>query len=130
VYTVFAEDAAANRSPSSAPVQVTVPATAGGRGNSGFQSGNERDRTAPELWLRPRRKGRTMRFAVLARDESGVARVELWVDGRRRSVARRARLKYSWNMRAARAGNHRVVARAVDVKGNRASVSMRVRARR
>jgi hypothetical protein len=33
-------------------------------------------------------------------------------------------------MRAARAGSHRVVARAVDVKGNRASVSMRVRARR
>jgi hypothetical protein len=129
VYTVFAEDAAANRSPSSAPVELTVPA-AGGHGHSGFDDGEDADTEAPELWLRPRRAGRNMRFAVIARDKSGVARVELWLDGRRRSVARRPKLTYRWNTRAARAGSHRVVARAIDVKGNRASVSMRLRSRR
>jgi hypothetical protein len=126
VYTVFAEDAVPNRSPSSTPVQLTVPGASTGSQSSGFEQGEERDTVAPDVWLRPRRSGRSMRFAVRARDSAGVARVELWLDGRRRRVARRPRLTYRWHMRA---GTHRVVARAVDVNGNRASVSMRVRGR-
>jgi len=129
VYTVYAEDAAANRSPASAPLAIRVAgvasaATAGG-------DAGDRDRTAPRVGLRRDRVRRDlMVLRAYARDDRRVARIELWIDGRRRSARRGARLSYRWNGRRERPGSHRVVAKAVDASGNRASLSVRLRARR
>jgi hypothetical protein len=117
VYVVHAEDAAANRSPASPPVTVAVTPSAG----------ISRDTTAPSVRLRRTRRARgRLLLRVSARDDRRVARVELWIDGRRRKAARSASLRYVW---AVRRGRHRLLVKAVDTSGNRASARLRLRRR-
>jgi Gametolysin peptidase M11 len=139
VYTVYADDAAGNRSPASAPYALVVPSEAGevpgpdGQpgagpdGSRGFEQPGDRwsDASGPVLRLfRKRLSGGRLLLVARARDESGVARVDLYIDGRKVRTARRARLRYRWLRRP---GRHRIVARALDSNGNRSSVELRLR---
>ena len=123
VYTVYAQDAAGNLSPASAPYVVTVTAAK----VSALKSGKA-DRHAPTVRLARRRlrSGRVL-LRPSARDRSGIARVELRIDGRQVRARRAGRFSYRWH---ARPGRHRVVVVAYDKHGNRATfqLSMRVRA--
>jgi Gametolysin peptidase M11 len=123
VYTVYADDAAGNRSAASAPRTVVV-AGAGGRGAVPGAT----DHSGPRIRLRRRRsRDGALLLLARARDASGVARTALLVDGRRVRSARGGRLRFRWN---GRPGPHRLTVRAVDVKGNRSSLVLRVRVRR
>ena len=72
------------------------------------------------------RNGRLL-FVVRARDVSGVAGLDLLVDGRRLRGSDGARLRYRWRKRP---GRHTVVVKAVDAEGNRSSLEVRLRVRR
>jgi hypothetical protein len=134
-YTVAAEDAAGNRSAASAPYTLTVPGTAGGgevaSGDREPSAGGPVDAAAPRVGL-GRRRGRrgVLVLRASASDDSGVARMELWIDGRRRWMRAGARLRFRWHTRRARPGRHRVVARAVDTSGNVSSAGLRLRTHR
>jgi hypothetical protein len=65
-----------------------------------------------------------LQFSARARDGSGVARVELRIDGRRVMARRASRLSYRWRLRP---GRHRIVAVAYDKRGNRATHRLNVR---
>jgi hypothetical protein len=121
VYTVYAQDATGNRSASSAPEVVTVTgATPVGQ----RASATARDRRGPRVRLsRKRLRHGRLLIAVRARDSAGVARVELRIDGHRVRARRAGRLSYRWRMRR---GRHRLVVRAVDVRGNATSVERRL----
>jgi hypothetical protein len=77
------------------------------------------DVTRPRATIRSPRSLRKVRGRVTIRaaatDDRGVARIELWIDGRRRHVARGAKLSYRWT---ARRGRHRIEVRAFDEAGN------------
>jgi Gametolysin peptidase M11 len=123
VYTVYAQDAAGNRSPASDPYVVTVPA----RRAVSLKQGST-DRTGPRLRLIRRRLSRDrVRLTAKARDKGGVARMELRIDGRRVRARRASRLSYRWHRRP---GRHRIVVVAYDKRGNRSTyrLSLRVRA--
>jgi Gametolysin peptidase M11 len=129
VYTVYAEDAAANRSTASAPLAIRVTGVDSAAPTDA--DWGDRDRSAPRVRLRRDRVRRDlMVLRAYARDNRRVARLELWIDGRRRSARRGGRLSYRWDGSRERAGSHRVVAKAVDASGNRASLSVRLRTRR
>jgi hypothetical protein len=121
VYTVYAQDAAANRSPASAPHVVTVPVAF----TTDFRTAPAPDRTAPRVRITRKRlrNGRVL-LRVRARDGSGIARVALKVDGRQLTARRGARLKFRWR---ARPGRHRLVAVAYDKRGNRGAFELRLR---
>jgi Bacterial Ig domain len=118
VYTVYAQDGAANRSAASAPYVVTVTAPKSLRSRSA-------DRKRPTVRLRRKRlaDGRTL-LTAQASDRSGIARVELRVDGRKLSSRRAAKLSYRWR---ARPGRHRIVVVAYDKRGNRGVFELRLR---
>jgi len=139
-YTVYAEDAAGNRSEASLPHLVTVAAPAAGPdpaagpaagagagagpgpGSRAFEPAA--DRSAPVVRLARRRaRGGWVLLVARARDAGGVARLELIVDGRRVRAVSGARLRYRWK---ARAGRHRVVVRAYDANGNRGTLEQRL----
>jgi hypothetical protein len=71
--------------------------------------------------------GHRLLLTARARDGSGIARLELRIDGHRVRAARKGKLSYRWR---AHRGRHRVVVVAYDKKGNRATyrLSLRVRA--
>jgi hypothetical protein len=123
VYTVYAQDAAGNLSAASAPHVVTVTAAK----VSALKAGST-DRRAPAVRLARHRlgSGRVL-LKPSASDMSGIARVELRIDGRRVRARRASRFSYRWHVRP---GRHRVVVVAYDKHGNRAmfQLSMRVRA--
>jgi Gametolysin peptidase M11 len=124
VYTVYALDAADNRSPASAPHVVDVPAPAVVKKRKAAAA----DRKAPRVRLyRKRLRGKVLLLTARARDGSGIGRVELRIDGRRVRARRSARLSYRWHLRA---GRHRFLVVAYDKRGNRATyrLSLRVRA--
>jgi Gametolysin peptidase M11 len=135
VYTVAAEDVAGNRSGASAPYTLTVPGPIGGDGVTNgadhSSAGVRVDAAAPRVGLGRRRVRRgLLLLRASARDDRGVARMELWIDGRRRWMGRGPRLSFRWHTRRARPGRHRVVARAVDTSGNASSAGLRLRTRR
>ncbi len=121
-YRVQAIDAAGNGTPS-ALRWMTVPAAP--------ETGDGADTTRPAVTvLKPRSRARLRRRAVIAagaHDADGVARIEIYVDGRRVRVARAARLRWTWVLRRVHAGAHTIRVRAVDSSGNAASRSIRVR---
>ncbi len=123
-YTVYAVDAASNRSPASAPYVVDVPA----QNVVTRKKKTAADRKAPRLRLyRKRLHGHMLLLTARATDGSGIARVELRIDGHRVRARRAAKLSYRWHLRG---GRHRFTVVAYDKKGNRATyrLSMRVRA--
>jgi hypothetical protein len=127
VYTVYAEDVAGNRSAASAPYAVSVPSP------TPIASGtaSAADRTAPRVRLGRRRlRAGLLLLHARASDDRRVARIELFIDGRRRKALTAASLRYRWNTRRARRGGHRVMARAVDASGNVASARLRLITRR
>jgi hypothetical protein len=86
------------------------------------------DHKAPRLRLyRKRLHGHVLRLTARAKDGSGIARVELRIDGRRVRARRAAKLSYRWHLHG---GRHRFTVVAFDKKGNRATyrLSMRVHA--
>jgi hypothetical protein len=86
------------------------------------------DRRAPRLRLsRKRLRGHRMLFTARATDGSGIARLEIRIDGHRVRTTRKGKLRYRWLVRR---GRHRVVVVAYDKKGNRATyrLSLRIRA--
>jgi hypothetical protein len=153
VYTVYAEDAAGNRSAASLPYTVAVPApgvvaigagsadggpgAAGGGGTAGTAAGRRRslqvtggrpaDRSGPVVRLSQRRvRGGRLVLGARARDEEGVAHLELRIDGRRVRARGAARLVYRWKPR--RPGRHRLAVKAIDARGNVSTLVRRVRA--
>lgn len=137
VYSVYAEDAAGNRSEASLPHPVTVGAAAPGPdpapsagpaagpgpgpGTRAFEPAA--DRSAPVVRLARRRARGGWVLVARARDAGGVARLELLVDGRRVRAVSGTRLRYRWKPRR---GRHRVVVRAYDANGNRATLEQRL----
>jgi hypothetical protein len=122
-YTVYAEDDAGNRSAASSPAVVTVL-------DDGATAALGADDSAPRVRLLKGRAGRrVLVLRVSARDNRGVARVRLSIDGRRQSTRRGSMLSYRWNLRRVRAGRHRVVAHAVDAAGNSAWTRLFIRTR-
>ena len=123
VYTVYALDAADNRSPASAPHVVDVPRQAVVNRKTPAAT----DRKAPRLRLyRKRLRGHVLLLTARARDGSGIARVELRIDGRRVRVRRSAKLGYRWHLHS---GRHRIVVVAYDKRGNRATYRLSLRFR-
>ncbi|HEX8204805.1 MAG TPA: hypothetical protein VF587_01975 [Solirubrobacteraceae bacterium] len=82
------------------------------------------DTARPRVVLRAKRRNRRIRITATATDDRAVARLELWVDGRRRRVAASGSVTWS---RALRRGRHVVVVKAFDAAGNAAVVRTRVR---
>jgi gametolysin peptidase M11 len=124
VYTVYALDAAGNRSAASRAYVVDVPV----QNTVSKKKAVAADRKAPRLRLyRKRLRQRVLRLTAKARDASGIARMELRIDGRRVSARRASRLSYRWRLHR---GRHKVVVVAYDKRGNRATfrLSLRVRA--
>jgi hypothetical protein len=113
VYTVYADDAAGNRSAASPPHTVVVSEAlpAGPRREFG------RDRRGPSIRLERKRldKGGLV-LVARARDAAAVRRLTLFVDGRRVGNAAGARLRYRLDRGA---GQRRVRVVAVDGAGNR-----------
>jgi hypothetical protein len=134
-YRVQAVDATGNGSALSSLRWVTVPAAPpdpGAGGGSGDGSGGAGDDvTAPVVSvLSPRSRARLRGRAVIsarASDDSSVARMDLYVDGRRVAVVRAAALKRTWALRRVRPGAHTLRVRAYDGSGNTASRSIVVR---
>jgi hypothetical protein len=123
VYTVYAQDAAANRSPASAPHVVTVPVAF----TTSFRP-KSADRRAPRVRIaRKRLRNGRLLLTVRARDGSGISRVALRVDGRQVTARSGARLRFRWR---ARPGRHRLTAVAYDKSGNRGAFELRLRLRR
>jgi hypothetical protein len=128
-YRVQAVDAAGNASAATAlrwvtvPVPPPAPTPATGAPN--------RDVSAPAVSvLSPRNRARLRRRAVIkarARDNAAVARIDLYIDGRRVTTVRGAALKRTWRLRGVRPGAHSLRIRAFDGSGNHASRSVRVR---
>jgi hypothetical protein len=120
VYTVYAQDAAANRSPASVPYVVTVPAA-----ESSSLRRPSADRRAPRVRIARKRlrDGRVL-LTVRASDRSGIARLALKVNGRQVTARRGTRLTFRWR---ARPGRHRLVAVAYDKRGNRGAFELRLR---
>jgi hypothetical protein len=129
VYTVYAHDAAGNRSAASEPHTVVIPSAgslpaADGQGASSGQPVSG-DRQGPVIRLgRKRSANGGLVLQARARDAAGVRRLALYVDGRRVGRTSRARLEYRWQ---GRPGLHRVVVRAVDRAGNRSLLRLRLR---
>jgi Gametolysin peptidase M11 len=122
VYTVYAQDAAGNRSPSSEPYVVTVPASR----TSSLKKAV--DKTPPRVRLyRHRLRGGRLELIAKARDKAGIARVELRIDGRKVRAKRASRVSYRWRMRP---GRHRVVVVAYDKRGNRSTYLLKLRVAR
>jgi Big-like domain-containing protein len=121
VYTVYAQDEAANRSAPSAPYVVTVAPK-----STKAKKSSAADRKAPTVRLARKRlrNGRTL-LTARATDRSGISRVELRVDGRRVRARRAARLTYRWR---ATPGRHRLAVVAYDKRGNRGVFQVRLRA--
>jgi hypothetical protein len=80
--------------------------------------------------LSPRRRARLRGRALIsarASDNSSVARMDLYIDGRRVAAIRGATLRRTWTLRHVRAGAHTLRVRATDASGNHASRSIAVR---
>jgi Gametolysin peptidase M11 len=123
VYTVYAQDAARNQSPASAPYVVDVPA----QGVVQRRTTTSVDRKAPRLRLyRKRLRHRVMLLTARASDGSGIARLEIRIDGHRVRAGRKGKLRYRWHLRR---GRHRVVVVAYDKRGNRAKYTLKYRVR-
>lgn len=122
VYTVYALDAANNRSPASAPYVVDVPAR-----NVVKRKKGATDRKAPRLRLYRKRLHRhVLLLTARAKDGSGIARMELRIDGHRVRARRAAKLSYRWHWRG---GRHDIVVVAYDKHGNRATYRLSLRVR-
>jgi hypothetical protein len=129
VYTVYAYDAAGNRSAASEPHTVVIPSAGSllaGDGQGVYSvlpvSG---DRQGPVIRLgRKRAATGGLVLQARARDAAGVRRLALYVDGRRVRRTNRSRLQYHWQ---GRPGWHRVVVRAADRAGNRSLLRLRLR---
>jgi hypothetical protein len=87
--------------------------------------------TAPVVSvLSPRDRARLRGRAVIsarASDDTGVARMELYIDGRRVTAVTAAQLRRTWVLRGVRPGLHSLRIRALDAGGNYASRSVSVR---
>jgi hypothetical protein len=135
-YRVQAVDAAGNGSVTSALRWVTVPAPPDpgpdpGPGPGPGGAGPGPDVTAPVVSvLSPRDRARLRGRAVIsarASDDTGVARMELYIDGRRVTAVTAAQLRRTWVLRGVRPGLHSLRIRALDAGGNYASRSVSVR---
>ena len=129
-YQVTAYDAAGNAMPSLTRwVQVPDVPDPGPQGSGGDTGSG--DVTPPVVRLLSPHRGARLRgrATVLARasDDAGVARTELFIDGRLVAVADGPRLRRTWILRRVRPGAHTLRARAIDEGGNSASRSTRVR---
>ena len=119
-YTVYAQDAAGNLSPASAPYVVTVAKAK----TSSLRTGST-DRTGPRVYLvRHRLRGGRLALTAKARDKAGISRVELRIDGHKVRARRASRLSYRWHMRP---GRHRIAVVAYDKHGNRSTYQLKLR---
>jgi hypothetical protein len=119
-YTVYAQDAAGNLSPASAPYVVTVAKAK----TSSLRKGST-DRTGPRVRLvRHRLRGGRLQLTAKARDTAGIARVELRIDGHKVRARRASRLSYRWQLRP---GRHKIAAVAYDKHGNRTVYRLNLR---
>jgi len=120
VYTVYAQDAAGNRSPASAPYVVTVPSA-----KVEHLKASSKDRTGPRLRVfRHRLRGGRLQLTAKARDKAGIARLELRIDRRLVLAGSASRLSYRWRLRP---GRHRIAVVTYDMRGNRTTYQLNLR---
>ena len=120
VYTVYAQDAAGNRSPASAPYVVTVPSA-----KVKHLKASSKDRTGPRLRVfRHRLRGGRLQLTAKARDKAGIARLELRIDRRLVLAGSASRLSYRWRLRP---GRHRIAVVTYDMRGNRTTYQLNLR---
>ncbi|MBC7460120.1 MAG: Ig-like domain-containing protein, partial [Thermoleophilia bacterium] len=91
-----------------------------------------RDHAKPALLVTGTRSGRTITEAtftlrVIARDATGVTRVELWINGHRTRVTRAAAARFVLARRLLRAGRNTVVIKVFDPAGNVATKTLVLR---
>jgi hypothetical protein len=67
---------------------------------------------------RHRLRGGRLQLTAKARDGSGIARVELRIDGHKVRARKASRLSYRWRLRP---GRHRIAVLAYDKHGNRST---------
>ncbi len=88
------------------------------------------DSTRPVVHLvSPSKRARLRRSAVVrafATDDTGVAHIDVWVDGVRRRSVHGKRLSWRWRLRGVRPGRHLIVVRAYDARGNAGRLAARV----
>jgi hypothetical protein len=143
-YRVSAFDAAGHTT-SSAPVTVTVPQpppTDSGGGSDptstdptgttpqpGGATSAGRDLKRPRVSIKsPSRRSRVRGRATVravATDNVRVARMEVWVDLKRRKSVRGGKLSWRWVVRHARPGRHVIAVRAFDAAGNESTATVR-----
>jgi hypothetical protein len=120
VYTVYAQDAAGNLSPASAPYVVTVA-----KANTSSLKKRTTDRTGPKVHLvRRRLRGGRLQLTAKARDTAGIARVELRIDGHKVRARHASRVSYRWHLRP---GRHKIAVLAFDKHGNRTAYKLSLR---
>jgi hypothetical protein len=74
--------------------------------------------------VRHRLRGGRLMLTAKARDQAGVARVELRIDGHKVQARRGSRVSYRWRLRP---GRHRIAVVAYDKHGNRTTYQLRLR---
>ncbi|MBI1919825.1 MAG: S8 family serine peptidase [Geobacter sp.] len=63
---------------------------------------------------------------VAASDNTGVTRIDLYVDGALKTTSSSATLSWAWNLRTVATGQHSILAKAYDAAGNAATTSITV----
>jgi hypothetical protein len=111
----------------SPPTGSTPPPDAGAAGNP---PGIPVDSTSPVVRIVSPARGSRVRGRTVVRatasDDVAVSRIELWVDGKLRTVVTDGRLAWRWQVARTRPGRHLIVVRAYDASGNRGASSRRV----
>jgi subtilisin family serine protease len=101
--------------------------TAGNEGRSGLITvsvDNEifKDTEPPDVFITSPGDGDTLpsrtTIQASASDNSGISRMELYVDGKLLAVKYKSALSWNWNVRKETAGLHTILVKAVDTAGN------------
>ncbi|MCX8171718.1 MAG: Ig-like domain-containing protein, partial [Candidatus Bathyarchaeota archaeon] len=91
---------------------------------------NYRDVKPPSVSITSPQDGstvsRTIDILVSAWDESGISRVEFYIDGKLAATDTKEPYYYRWNTRLVKDGWHTITVRAYDIYGNMAEVSIKI----
>lgn len=109
-----------------------------GAGNIGQSSvvnvtvSNAKDTVAPTVSITSPADGSSIAglkrliVKVAASDNTGVTRIDLYIDGALKTTSSSGTLSWTWNMRNVAAGQHSILAKAYDAAGNSAATAITV----
>lgn len=105
----------------------------GNKGNSNVimvNLSNPKDTVSPTVYINSPQDSSYLsinqKINVTAYDESGVSRIELYIDGILRSSVSGNSLSYTWNTRKVAKGSHTISTKAYDLAGNMGASSITV----